>query len=203
MRKLLNKIKGTKYFEEKVRFFLFVFLIFFVSVFSVNLLKVAYGRYETRTKIMASIDKALFIFDTDVVSFNIQPSGIIPRDNPYIYTFSVSNFNTEHDSDVDYEYSVHIRTTTNLPLNYHLYRNELYSDDDATDLLGSAQAEQDEDGAWYRVYDASLSFEMLYEDQTTDVFTLVIEFPSQYSSYSVYADYIENIEITVDAQQIV
>ena len=44
---------------------------------------------------------------------------------------------------------------------------------------------------------------MLYTDQITDIYTLVINFSKEYASNSVYADSIENIEVMIKSKQIV
>ena len=59
------------------------------------------------------------------MSFNIETDGIVPSSTPYTYRFSVSNFNQNNMSDVDINYSINIRTTTNLPITLELYRNQL------------------------------------------------------------------------------
>ena len=44
---------------------------------------------------------------------------------------------------------------------------------------------------------------MSYENDVTDIYTIVIQFPSLYSANSVYADYLESIEVILESQQII
>ena len=44
---------------------------------------------------------------------------------------------------------------------------------------------------------------MPYTAQTKDIYTIVINYPKSYSDYEVYADYIEDIEITIKSKQII
>ena len=124
----IDKFRHSKYYEEKRRFLLFVFLLFLILFLAGYLFQVAYARYEVNTKLNSNIKKALYILGTDNLSFNLEPDGIVPSDNPYVYKFSVSNFNEKNDTDVDIYYNVSVKTTTNLPINIKLYRNENYDD---------------------------------------------------------------------------
>ena len=198
-----DKILSIRYFKEKAKLILFLIGLIFILFFARYLFGLAYSRYEVRAKINANIDKALYIFEDEKISFNLDPNGIIPRDDPYTYKFSVSNYNSSKESDVDISYKVSIRTTTNLPIQLRLYRNELYDSETSVNLLNGSSVVQDEDSAWYRVYNVADEFEFLYTSKSTDVFTLVINFPSVYSENPIYADYIENIEVTLESKQII
>lgn len=189
------------FLNEKGRFLLFAFSLFFILFLSYYLFKTAYARYEMQARLVTNIDKALYIFEAGEVSFNLEPTGIIPREEAYTYRFSVANFNNTHDSDVDLTYRIRLRTTTNLPITMQLYRNELPTDNGATNLLGTAVDVQDEDGAWYHVYDINTDYEMLYANETTDYYTLVINFPVSAASDTTFANSIENIEITLKSKQ--
>lgn len=202
MRDWLQK-HHIEYLNEKGRFLLFVLFLFFILLVAYFLFKTAYARYELSSKIVAGIDKALYIFDSDSIRFNLEPTGIIPSEDPYTYSFSVSNFNQSKDSDVDMSYHIHIRTTTNLPLIIQLYRNEEYDDPGATDILLSGDDVRDSDGAWYHIYDSSADYNLYYVNETTDVYQLVIYFPDTYAADETYANAMENIEITLESRQII
>ncbi len=178
-------------------------LLIFLLFVAYYLFKFAYARYEMNSKLVANIDKALYIFDTDQTSFNLDPDGIIPRTEPYTYRFSVSNFTESKNSDVDLSYKVIVRTTTNLPLTIQMYRNELPDAAGAVNLFTGSRDAQDEDNAWYRIYETPSEYEMYYEDETTDYYTLVIYFPAQYAADTTYVNSIENIEITLESKQMV
>lgn len=203
MKELKSNILHIKFLEEKRRFLLFVFLLFFSLFFAFYLLKIAYARYEIRAKINANIDKALYIFEDEKLDFNLNPSGIIPSDEDYTYKFSVSNYNSSKHSDVDISYKLKVRTTTNLPITISIYRNELPDSNGAVNLFQSSTLKQDADDAWYRLYDTMEEFEMNYEDDVTDIYTMVIHFPTSYASDTTYANYLESIEVILESKQII
>ncbi len=200
---VMKKFGHIKYLNEKGRFLLFALFLFLLLFLSIYLFQIAYARYEMRTKLYAHIDKAIYMFESEKIQFNLEPTGIIPRDEPYVYRFSVSNFVSSKESDVDLLYNVKLRTTTNLPLQIELYRNELYTDSGASSVFNGAELVQDVDGAWYNIYDAHAEYEMFYEDRTTDVYSLVIYFPSSYATDVTYANYIENIEVILESKQVI
>lgn len=197
----IDKFRHSKYYEEKRRFLLFVFLLFLILFLAGYLFQVAYARYEVNTKLNSNIKKALYILGTDNLSFNLEPDGIVPSDNPYVYKFSVSNFNEKNDTDVDIYYNVSVKTTTNLPINIKLYRNENYDDNNSTNIFGGSRLVQDVDGAWYNLYKNNEKYEMYYKDKTTDVYTIVINFPKEYAKDTTYENYIESIEVDINSKQ--
>lgn len=201
--KFYTKFSNINYFEEKKRFLLFSFFLLLFLYLAFKLFGVAYASYETNAKLNASIDRAIYLIDNEGMSFNIDPEQIIPSDDPYVYKFSISNFNATTRSDIDLLYELRVTTTTNLPLTFELYRNENYDDATAVNLFSSPRVAQDEDGAWYNIYEPSGVYEMLYAEEVTDIYTLVINFPKVYSSNVVYADSIENIEVMIKSKQMV
>ncbi len=162
----------------------------------------AYASYQTTVKLNANIDQAIYLINNERMTFNIDSSKIIPAVDPYIYKFSISNFNATSNSDIDIEYELKVTTTTNLPLTFALYRNQNYDDIDAVNLFSNSRLVQDTDGAWYNIYEPSNKYLMKYTDQITDIYTLVITFPKVYSSNDAYADAIEDIEVVIKSKQV-
>ena len=202
MNKAINYRFHIKYKNEKFRFLLFAFLLLVVLFLAYFLLSVVYARYEMAAKINADIDKAIYIIDAEKLSFNLEPEGIIPRDEAYTYKFSVSNFKGTTLSDMDISYKVKVRTTNNLGILIKMYRNELPSNT-ATNILGSAEAQQDSDLAWYRLYTSQGEYELPYTTKTTDIYTLEVSFPTSYATNPIYANYLESIEIIIDSKKVI
>ena len=90
-----------------------------------------------------------------------------------------------------------------MPFTYELYRNELYTDTGARSILDGAVQVQDEDDAWYKVFNAEDEYEMSYKNHTTDTYSLVVSFPAEYATDTTYANYIESIEVIIKSKQIV
>ncbi len=197
------KVSKISFYEEKKRLVLFSLLLLLCLFFAYYLFQFAYSSYQSSAKLNANIDMAVYFLSAEKMSFNIDPEQIIPSNDPYVYKFSVSNFDGSKSSDIDLEYTIQIITTTNLPLTFQLFRNENYDDAGASNLLSGSTVGQDEDGAWYTSYQPSEKYPLLYEKHTTDIYTLVVYFPIEYSQNLEYADNIESIEIIIDSQQMI
>lgn len=199
--KVQNKIANINYLEEKKRFLLFSGVLLLALFFAFYLLGRTYAYYQSNAKLYGEIDKAFYILNVDEIAFNLDSEKIVPSDDPYIYRFTISNTKDGKESDIDYNYNIKIRTTTNLPITFELYRNENYGDAGATNLLAGPVIKSDADGAWYQTFSPSNDFPMYYKNVTTDVYTLVVNFPKTYSENTLYADCIENIEIEIKSKQ--
>lgn len=197
--KIRRKFREIKYLNEKKKLIKFGLLLILALFVSFGLLGKAYASYQSSVKLNANIDQALYIFGGEKMSFNIDPAKIVPSSTPYSYKFSISNFDANRQSDIDLEYTLDVKTTTNLPLTLSLYRNN----DKSLNLLSNVSFVQDSDSSWYRVYKTSDSYQMKYEDKVTDIYTLEILFPAEYANDTTYADAIENIEITLKSKQII
>ena len=199
--KLKEKFNNIKFLEEKKRFLLFMLILLLSMFIACFLIKSAYASYSSSAKLVTNIDKAIYLINSDKMSFNIDSDQIVPSLEPYTYKFSISNFNDSKRSEINILYSIKIITTTNLPISIQLYRNENPDDANATGLLTGARTVQDDDGSWYNIYDNLQQFEFDYKNKITDIYTLVVNFPKSYSSSTTYADCIENIEIIIDSEQ--
>lgn len=201
--KIKDKFRNINYLEEKKRFLLLALSLLLLLFLAASLLARAYARYESKAKLNANIDRALYIFKEDELAFNLEPEKIVPTDEDFVYKFSISNFNDTNESDVNFSYTLDLRSTTNLPLTIELYRNEVYGTQGITNILGGSVMKRDVDGAWYRTYKPSDEYVMNYTEKITDVYTLVIKFPKIYAEDTTYADAIENIEVVIKSKQII
>ena len=199
IRLIINKFNNIKYKKSKLRLISFGFALLFILFLSGFLFSVSFASYQSKTRLRANIDKALYIFNRDKMSFNIDSSKIIPSDDPYTYKFSISNYKDEKESDFNISYTLKLKTTTNLPLSFKLYKNT----DLNNNILSDVQIKQDVDGSYYRIYTVNDEVLMEYKDKVIDVYTLSIDFPKKYADDLTYADCIEAIEVIVDSSQAV
>ena len=61
---------------------------------------------------------------------------------------------------------------------------------------------QDADGAWYNYLEGQEKYQFPYEEDTTDIYTLVIYFPEEIQTTTEYADNLENIEVEINSNQV-
>lgn len=158
------------------------------------LLKSTYASFETNSSGNALSKIAFYILNTKTETENLKISNIKPdgKDNNYLIT--VSNFNDTKVSDVDLEYSLEIRTTTNIPVTYKLYLN-----DSSDNIMSTKELVKDTDNTYFYKYKSILQ-SFTHQVKRTDTYKLVINFPSNYND-EVYQSMIDDVEISVNARQ--
>lgn len=158
------------------------------------ILKSTYASFETNSSGNALSKVAFYILNTKTETENLKISNIKPdgKDNNYLIT--VSNFNDTKVSDVDLEYSLEIRTTTNIPVTYKLYLN-----DSSDNIMSTKELVKDTDNTYFYKYKSILQ-SFTHQVKRTDTYKLVINFPSNYND-EVYQSMIDDVEISVNARQ--
>ena len=186
-------------FSEFKLYFRFTILLI-ITLLIIGNLKLTEARYESSSLVTLSPDIAFFIVDVESQTGQIKLDGIIPRTNPYTYTFSVSNFNSEKKANVDLTYSIEIICTTNIPLNYRIYKAGNMNNN----VVDSDTVVTDDNGVFYRHLVINEISTFSYSQRQTDLYTLQVEFPVQYANMAdSYAGIIELVDIKINAEQVV
>lgn len=182
-----------------IKLIIFAILLILIIVIILNIM----ARYESEGETIGEIEIALYILDVDYQSMNLKLDSLVPREPPYVYNFSISNHKDNLRTDIELEYTLIIRTTTNLPLIYELYLNETYSASGATNLITNTNnvVALDDDGTYFRTITMDTEFFGYLQDET-NLYQLIIYFPETYKSIA-YQDIIEGIEINVNSTQVI
>ena len=169
---------------------------------AIAILPKVFSRYQSTVNTNPNINVAFFVINTQYQSQNVVLSKIMPSDDPYLVNFSVSNNDGTNRLGVNATYDLKIVTTTNLPLEFELYRNQVYSDNGAVNIISNTTSvAADEDGTYFKTLVAPSESFSFTANQTFN-YQLVIRFPRAYMSYS-YQDIVESIEIVVDSKQVI
>ena len=185
---------------KKLSRYLFLSFLFLMVLFLFGTFEFTQARYESEVEISGSPTLAFFVVDVTTQTGHIKLDEMIPRVEPYTYTFNVSNFNTEKRANVDLTYTIEIIITTNMPLNFQLFKdndmNFTQIDHDFTTT--------DANGVYFRhlvIDDVSI---MTYSANHTDTYTLWVEFPLTNKNYpEKYEGIIDLIDIKIIAEQVV
>lgn len=197
------KTEKVIHLKYKVRFLVVSLTMFILLFFAISLIRTTNASYKTSTNLAIKPDFAAFIFQEEMFEFNMETTGIKPRDESYVYSFTVANYNSTKECDIDLTYTINISTTTNLPLEYKLYKDEDYTLSSSTNLLNSKKVVQDEDNSWYNEYTIDNIYEMYYSVNTKHVYYLVVNFDKDYGNNIEYANLIDNIRINIEAKQMI
>ena len=196
---MINKLIGLLG-ENRVKNVLKVTLVLLLFLLLGTFFAQSYAKYETQARLSANIDKAIYLLKDEKLTFNIDPDLIIPSDTDNEYSFTVSNYNGSDNGDINLRYYIQVKTTTNLPISIRLYRNESNSPS-STNIANGYTLVNDEDGAWYKLYNQSPTYEFQYNVRRQDTYLLVISYPEIYKTYLQYAGVPENIEVTIYSEQ--
>lgn len=195
LKKFISNFNGKDF-----RRYLIFSILLVITFAAIGTFKFTQARYETVTDINVSPDLAFFIVDVESQTGQIQLQGMLPSATPYLYTFNVSNFRGNQRANVDLTYSIEIITTTNMPLNFKIYKGA----NSTTDEIDSDTFTTDSNGVYYRhllINDVST---FGYSANHTDVYTLWVEFPLSYKAYPTeYAGIIDLVDIKINAEQVV
>lgn len=175
-------------------------LIVMLLIITIAAFDLTQARYETATEVRIEPDLAFFIVDVESQTGQIKLESMLPSTTPYLYTFNVSNFKDTKKANVDLKYSIEIITTTNMPLNYKVYKGT----DMTNNKVSNDYFVTDDNGMYYRhlVIDDISYFN--YNQKQTDVYTLWVEYPIEYKAYpKEYAGIIDLVDIKINAEQVV
>ena len=175
-------------------------ILVIVTLISIRTLNFTQARYESSVVSNVSPTLAFFVVGVESTSGQIKLAGMVPRTEPYLYSFEVSNFSGTERANVDLTYSIEIITTTNMPLNFRIYKG----DNTTNNEVDSDTTTTDANGVYYRHLVINDVSTMNYNTPTTDRYTLWVEFPRSYMNYPAeYAGIIDLVDIKINAEQVV
>ena len=190
---LMKRFNRRRLIISGILLILVIVLIVFIKLDAFT-----YSKYEKQVTSNNNLNTAIYLLDDSYQTVSVRIPDIIPSNNQYLYTFSVSNFKDDKHCDTNLEYVVHIRTTTNLRIDYELYNT--LDIDDAESIITSNNVEQDRDGTYFR-HILTDSKTMLYSEDETEYYTLLLNLPSDYKD-AKYSGVPEVIEINIESKQI-
>ena len=189
----MSLFNRKKFFKFNKITFLLIVLVLLLCV-----MPLTFSKFETEKSGDIIIPHAFYVLDDTVISETISLPEIIPSNNQYLYYFSISNFNDERRTETNLKYDLSIRTTTNIPITYDLFKG--VSVDNNTSIITSNQVVADDYGTFFRTILTPTEYFGFDSDQTNN-YVLLINFPAGYND-SDYQNLFEMIEININSQQI-
>ncbi len=182
---------------DKRKFLLFnrATLVIILGLLLLLLLRHSFASFESSGEGSAKASVAFFAISAGTQSKSLKLSDVKPDGNDNFYYIDVSNFKDNKVSEVDLDYSLSIRTTTNIPVNYSLFLN-----DSTENIIGNKEVITDKDGMYFFKFSIPAS-SFSKGVKKTDTYKLVINFPSEYND-DMYQSMIDNVEISLNAKQV-
>lgn len=166
-------------------------------------LSMSFSRYQSSVVGEINSNVAFYLVKADYMTRQIKLTDLTPSSTPYVFTFSVANYDGNKRCEVDLSYVVKVVTTTNIPLRYKLYMNEDYTNANSTNLISSSNTDvsADDYGTYFQTFTLN-SVNMYYSTSSINNYTLLVYY-DETNTNSKYQDTVEGITIVVDSQQII
>lgn len=205
----MNKIN-----KKKLNMYLKVIILLVIALILIKVIQNAFSRYKSEASSEQEIEIAYILLHTQQVTDNILINNLLPGNisgnvteatlqfdelKPATYEFQVKNTDGTNRSEVNIDYTITLRATTNLPLEYELYKNQNYNDTGATNILGTSSIERDSYGTYFKV-SSSGTQNLGHQTDQADTYQLVVKFPATANSY-LYSDIAESLQLIIDARE--
>ena len=191
----MKKRKNEKRKYTFIIIFLLIDLLAILAIFNTS-----NARFTSKATSETSLNVALYALSQDN-NLDIVLDNMVPRSEPYKYTFSIYNSDGKNRTETRLEYDLKIIATTNIPLEYKLCVNNLNLCETGENIIKVDEITTDDDGTKFRVMTTdSVIFD--YDKDEKNDYTLLIYFPKKYNS-SIYQDLVESVQVNVESCQII
>jgi hypothetical protein len=177
-----------------------ILLILYKIIFS------SFSLYESEAISATDLDIAFYALEDSYQTNVISLEDMLPGETKTYY-FSIANFKDNEDgttdvAETDIEYTLTIRTTTNLYFEYELYVDQDPDDASSESICLSSPIlyKDDYDTYFKKIVEYKETF-VQAAGANTDNYTLKITLPAEYDSVA-YQNIIDCIEITIESHQI-
>ena len=195
LKKFINNINKKKFKQS-----FFSSIVIFLLIIIISSIGFTYARYETDTTLKLNPNIAFFIVDATNNTKSLELTKMVPSNDYYDYYFEVSNFNDTGKANVDLNYNIKLKMTTNLPLTYEIYKVE----DNTMANINTVNISTNQDGMYFKEYVDTNDYFMACKTKKTDRFLLRVYFPLEYKNNPhYYESVIDLVEININATQVV
>ncbi len=179
-----------------------IFLICIIALCSIVFTNVI-AKYNSKATALKNIDIAIYAFKEDHQTMNFKLDNMIPQTEPYQHTFSVTNTDSNNKiAQTSIEYDITIKTTTNIPLQYVLYKNQTPTSVSPSNIIIEETVQADADGTYFKTLKTAKQT-FTHSTTQTDIYYLLIYFSETYKTQPEYQHMVESVEITIDSAQII
>ena len=187
MRRRRRKSKKTIIYLKFVCVLILIFII-------LNARKNSLSKYKSTATSTADVDLAFYFVKVGDISQELQLESILPKSGSDTYVFTVSNFDGDKRTETAIDYTIELKTTTNLPLEYVIHKQN-----NNTNLITSVTTVADDDGTYFQTIEAT-GDSLGFATNETHTYELEIKFPERFNS-AQYENIVEYIKLTVNSTQ--
>jgi len=93
---------------SELKKYIILSVIIIITIILLSKVNITEAKYETNNETEITPNFAFFIVDVSTQSASLKLDNIVPRSEPYLYTFQVSNFKGTKKANVDLTYSIEV-----------------------------------------------------------------------------------------------
>lgn len=181
--------------KNKIKLIFIRFSLLLISVImTAYVIQSGFARYRSTAISQADVDLAYYFVKAGDISQDLKLERILPRTEKYTYTFSVANYEGDNRTETSLDYTIQLKTTTNLPLNFRILKQG-----ETTNRITSSDAVADDDGTYFK-YIIATGDTFGFNENEEHFYQIEIEFPEEYNS-SEYEGIVEYLQLTVNSTQ--
>lgn len=180
--------------RKKLKSNILISVTLLISILGIITFSSSLGVYKSSSTGTGKVYLAYSLIDINEVDKSIKLPEIEPDNKERFLNFTVSNYKDDKIIDTNMSFNLTIKTTTNLPIEYHLY------DEKNKIIEAESSYIQDEYGTYfYQIQTEDLTFG--YTKKETKNYKIGYSLSSNYNDAS-YQDKIELIDIKINIKQI-
>lgn len=185
--------------NRKISYRNLIILIIAIIALIIIGIAITMARYRTTGTTSLDAEVAFYVVKEEYQTRSIMLSGLYPREEPFEYNFTVSNYYDQVNiAEVTLDYTIEMKMTTNLPLEIEIYKNGRKLEN--SDVIDN-NIVLDESGTCYirKINIKKGSF--IHAQKAKDTYTVSAKFPTTYKNDEEYQSMIDHVSIVIDAKQ--
>ncbi len=172
-----------------------VLIVLILIIVGINM---TMARFRSKSDTETNAQIAFYLVNDQYQEGHLFLKDLYPREESFDYTFTVSNYDEERVSETSLEYSIELEITTNLPLQFEIFKNDKKVEgkdniDDTVHLDNQLQS--------YVRTILIKNNELQFSKETTDTFKVAVTFPIKYNEHEEFQGLIDNVNIKLESRQ--
>ena len=186
--------------NKKISYRNLIILIVAIVLLIIVGIAITMARYTSTGSTDIEADIAFYVVEEGFQTGNILLSNLYPREESFEYTFTIANTDGSNVAETSIDYEAYLTFTTNLPLEVEVYKNgsanPLTAEEDIENNIVLDQSAQ--------CYIRKIKLKkgaFTYSQAKTDSYKLKVTFPIVFIVNQAYEGVIDNVAISINAQQ--
>lgn len=184
--------------NNKISYRNLIILIVVIILLIIIGISITMARYKSTGETTVSAEVAFYVVEEGYQAGNIMLSDLYPREEAFEYELTVANNDGTNTAETSIDYSMDLKITTNLPLEFEIYKN-------GSKLTDEEELENnivlDESNQCYIRQIKVKKGSFIFNQTKTDTYKISAKFPTEYNEIEEYEGMIDHVSIILDSKQ--